>query len=81
MAGHGAPAAMALRGELVDDEERRERGAQVEPLVERTHVMQHAARDDGIPFALELLERRVHEAITVRRVRVDPEHLVARAGE
>ena len=34
--------------ELVDDEERRERREQIEALVERVHVMEHAARDDGV---------------------------------
>ena len=42
-------AADAVACELVDDEERRERGEQVEALPERVHVVQHVPRDDGIP--------------------------------
>jgi hypothetical protein len=68
-------------GELVDDEERRERGEQVETFVERVHVVQHATSDDGIPFALELLERPLHEARALGRLRVYTEDLVSRGCE
>jgi hypothetical protein len=35
--------------EFVDDEERSERGDEVEPLPEWTHVVQHPSRDHGVP--------------------------------
>src|SRR3954469_24100908 len=68
-------------GELVRDEERRERREQIEPLVQRIDVVEHATRDDGVPRALELLERRLYEALALRRIRVDAEHVVPGCSE
>src|SRR5436305_5456561 len=59
--------------ELVDDEERRERREEVQPLAERLDVMEHASRDDCIPFPLELLELLLHEPLAVGRVGIDAE--------
>jgi hypothetical protein len=51
------------------------------PLVERFHVMKHPARDNRVPLAVELLERALPEAVALRCVRVDTEHVVARVRE
>src|SRR2546430_169111 len=67
--------------ELVDEEQRRERGEMVEALVERLHVVQHATGDHGIPArnrgsVHSILERRPDEPLTPGRLWIDAERVV-----
>ena len=72
----------AIRGELVDDEQRRESRELRDSVVERIDVMKHAPGDDCVErFVVDVLEARAEEARRVGRVRVDTEHVVARGRE
>ena len=72
---------MRSGGELVDDEQRREARELRDPVVERIDVMEHAAGDDRVVLAVDLLEGELAERRPLRRVRIDAEHVVARGGE
>ena len=77
-----AAASMRSHANSSTSEERRERGEQLEALVERAHVVQHAAGDDGVPLAAVVpaswnVSRE--EPLALGRIRVDAERRRSRA--
>ena len=70
-------------GELVDQEERRERDELVERRVERVDMVEDPSRNRGVERLrfLELLERRAPIRRLGRCVGIDREHVVARRHE